>query len=220
MSMNRCARCVLVLAASTGLLLLVAALPSAALSAAEPAKPAQPAAAAAPGQPSAADMQAMMAAASPGEHHKRLGNFVGHWNTTTKMWMAPGAPPSESKGTMDSELTMGGRYLVSRHKGDMMGMHFEGQETDGYDNMTGKYVTSWIDNMGTGIMNLTGSCDDADCKSVTMSGDMIDPMTKEKGTYKSVTTWLTPASFKYEAYWSGTKGGEPVKMMEVTATKK
>ncbi|MDP9121920.1 MAG: DUF1579 domain-containing protein [Acidobacteriota bacterium] len=223
MSAHRLSRCLLVSAASTALLLLAAALPptahaSDASDASEnPAKPAPQGMA--PAQPSAAEMQAMMAAASPGEHHKRLGRFVGHWSTHTKMWMAPGAPPAESEGTMDSEWMMGGRYVVTHHKGNMMGMAFEGQETDGYDNVTGKYVLSWIDNMGTGIMSLTGACDDADCKAVTMSGDMVDPMTKQKGTFKSTTTWLTPSSFKYEAWFTGATG-ESMKMMEVAATKR
>jgi Protein of unknown function (DUF1579) len=217
MSANRLSRKLLVSAASIALLLSVTARPRAAHAAQEAAKPA-PQAAAAPGQAADAGMQAMMAAASPGEHHKRLGNFVGHWTTHTKMWMAPGAP-TESNGTMDSEWMMGGRYIVTRHKGNTMGMPFEGQEIDGYDNVTGKYVLSWIDNMGTGIMSLTGSCDDTDCKSVTMSGDMLDPMTKQKGTYKSTTTWLAPNSFKYEAWFVGA-GGDQVKVMEVVAKKK
>jgi Protein of unknown function (DUF1579) len=218
--MNRLSRTVPVLAAAAALALLAAAaVAPAAQAAPEPAKPAQPApATTAPAQPSAEEMQAMAAAMKPGEHHKRLGNFVGHWTTHNKMWMAPGQPPMENDGTMDSEWMMGGRYIVSRHKGNMMGMPFEGQEIDGYDNLTGKYVLSWIDNMGTGIMNMTGSCDDADCKAVTMTGDMIDPMTKDKGTYKSTTTWTSPTSFKYEAWWVSPKG--EMKVMEVAATKK
>jgi hypothetical protein len=209
-------RVLVLAAASTALLLLAAALPPAAHAGAEPTKPA--AAPAAPAQPSAAEMQSMMALMSPGEHHKRLGGFVGHWTTKNKMWMTPGQPPVENEGTMDAEWSMGGRYLVARHKGNFMGMAFEGQEIDGYDNLTGKYVQSWIDNMGTGILSSSGSCDDADCKAVTMTGDMVDPMTRKKGIYKATTTVVNPTTFKYEAWWTPEQG-DTVKMMEITATK-
>ena len=201
-------RCVIVAA---GLVAALTALPLAAQSGQQPAKPQ-----AAP-QMSGADMAEMMKTAAPGEHHKRLNEFVGHWTTHTKMWMAPGQPAMESDGTMDADWIMGGRYLVAHHKGIMMGMPFEGQEIDGYDNLSGKYVQSWIDNMGTGIISLSGSCDDAACKSVTTSGEMTDPMTKEKGIYKSVTTYLGPGSFKYESYWVA--NGNSTKMMEMTGTR-
>jgi hypothetical protein len=210
----RWSKCVSTLAV---LLLMAAVAPVVASAAQEPAKPQQAAPAGA--QMSAAEMQEMMKLGSPGEHHKRLGNFVGHWTTKTKMWMAPGQPPAESAGTMDAEWAMGGRYLMAHHRGMMMGMPFEGQEIDGYDNVSGKYVSSWIDNMGTGILNTSGSCDDPDCKVVTLTGEAIDPVSKEKGAYKEVTTWLGPGSFKFELYWTGASGTS-MKIMEMTATKK
>lgn len=209
----RLSKAVATLGAVTVLAVVAAALPA---QAQEPAKPAQAAPA---GAPSAADMQEMMKLASPGEHHKRLGNFVGHWKTHTKAWMAPGAPPVESDGTLDAEWVMGGRYVVSHHKGSFMGMPFEGQSIDGYDNVSGKYVSSWIDNMGTGVLSTSGSCEDSDCKVVSTSGEALDPMTREKGSYKLVTTWLSPASFRLDINWTGANG-QSAKVMEMTATKK
>ncbi len=35
-----------------------------------------------------------------------------------------------------------------------MGMPFEGMGIDGYDNLAKQYVSTWVDNMGTGIMNI------------------------------------------------------------------
>lgn len=208
----RLSKAVVTLAAGAVLAVTAAALPARAQ------QPAQPQAAPA-GGPSAAEMQEMMKIASPGEHHKRLGNFVGHWKTHTKAWMAPGAPPVESDGTLDAEWLMGGRYVVSHHKGSFMGMPFEGQSIDGYDNLSGKYVSSWIDNMGTGLLNTSGSCEDADCKVVSTSGESLDPMTREKGTYKLVTTWLGTGSFRLDINWTGANG-QSMKVMEMTATKK
>ncbi len=165
-----------------------------------------------------AEMEAMAKAATPGENHKHLGRYVGNWNTSMKMWMAPGTPPMESKGTMESEWILGGRYLQSTYKGDMMGQPFEGRATDAYDNVTKQFQSTWIDNMGTGIMISKGTCD-AGCKTLTMTGEMADPMTGNMMPVKSVTTFTAANSWKMEMFTSGPDGSS-FKMMEMTATKK
>ena len=57
------------------------------------------------------EMQAMMAAMSPGPEHKNLARYVGDWTFTNKMWMDPSAPPAEGSGTMHAETILGGRYV-------------------------------------------------------------------------------------------------------------
>ena len=172
----------------------------------EPAKP--PAANSMPGMDT--DMMKLM---SPGPNHKRFEAMVGTWNTHMKMWMAPNQPPVENDGTAESSMMLGGRYLVTHHKGTFMGMPFEGQGIDGYDNGTHKYMESWIDNMGTGILNLSGTCE-ADCKVLTETGELFDPSTGKKGTYRAVTTLIDANNYKYEAFF------DDVKMMELVATRK
>src|SRR6185295_10465864 len=165
-----------------------------------------------------ADMEAMMKAMSPGEPQKRLARLAGDWTFTSKMWMAPGAAPAESGGTMHGEVLFGGRYVEHHWKGNFMGMPFEGRGTDAYDNVAKMYVSSWIDNMGTGIMYSTGTCDDAG-KVCTHSGDMWDPMTGQKTTSKSTITWKDDNTFTLEMFGKGPSGQE-MKMMEITATRK
>ena len=167
--------------------------------------------------PDAAAQEAMMKAMMPGENHKVLGKFVGDWTFTNKMWMAPDQPPVESGGTMHAEWILDGRYVHSVYKGNMMGMPFEGHGTDGYDNVGKKYVSSWIDNMGTGIMMSTGSCDANNV--CTQSGDMLDPMSGQNMTMRSVTSWLSDTSFKMEMYAKDASGSE-TKMMEMVGTRK
>ena len=164
-----------------------------------------------------AEMEAMAKAATPGENHKHLGRYVGSWNTSMKAWMAPGTPPMESKGTMQSEWILGGRYLQSTYKGDFMGQPFEGRATDAYDNVTKQFQSVWIDNMNTGIMVMRGTCD-AGCKTMTMNGDMADPMTGKTMPVKSVTTFNDASSWKMEMFTTGPDGAS-FKMMEMTATK-
>ena len=48
-------------------------------------------------------MAAHMAAATPGEHHQFLQQFVGSWTLKIKMWQDPSAPPMVSEG--EAEVT-------------------------------------------------------------------------------------------------------------------
>jgi hypothetical protein len=176
-------------------------------------KPKEPAAA-----PSMGDMEAMQKAAALGEPQKKLGRLVGDWTFTNKAWMAPGQPPMEFSGTMHGVVLMGGRYVEHTWKGNFMGQPFEGRATDGYDNVAKQYVSSWVDNMGTGIMHQTGSCDDG-VKVCTYTGDVWDPTTGKKTTMKSVITWLDDNNFKNEMYGPGPDGKE-AKMMEIVAKRK
>lgn len=170
------------------------------------------------GAPGEAEMAAMMKAAQPGENHKHLARMAGDWEYTSKMWMAPGQPPEDSKGTMHGEMVMDGRYVQHHWKGNMAGMAFEGLGTEGYDNMTKKFVSSWIDNMGTGIMTSTGSCDAAG-KVCTSTGDMLDPMSGQMVTTKMVITWIDNDHFKNEMFGKD-PSGKDMKMMEINASRK
>jgi len=56
----------------------------------------------------------------------------------------------------------------------MMGMPFEGIGINGYDNLKKKFVSTWIDNMGTMIVMSTGTFDPA-TKTFTYMGEMDNP---------------------------------------------
>jgi uncharacterized protein DUF1579 len=167
---------------------------------------------------SAAEQEAMMKAMSPGEQHKHLALLAGDWSFTSKAWMAPGAPPAESTGTMHAEAVLGGRYVQSVWKGNMMGMDFEGHGTNGYDNVAKKYVSTWMDNMSTGIMYSTGTCD-AEHKRCEEKGSMMDPMTGKESYMRSVTNWSGNDSFTMEMYGPDPSGKE-FKWMEMSVKRK
>jgi Protein of unknown function (DUF1579) len=165
------------------------------------------------------EMQAMIAAMSPGPEHKRLARMVGDWTFTNKMWMDPSAPPAEGSGTMHAEMILGGRYVQAVWKGNFMGQPFEGHATEGYDNLSKKVVSSWVDNMGTGIMYSTGTCEQNGKVCTTTSNEMLDPMTGKMTSARSVITWTGDNSFKMEMYMKPA-GGAETKAMEMTVTKK
>src|ERR1051326_4649435 len=95
------------------------------------------------------DPQAMMEAyqklATPSEPHKQFASLVGSWTTTTKEWMEPGKPPTESTGSVEMKMLLDGRFLYQELNAQMMRQPFSGIGIDAYDNMTKKYVTAWMD---------------------------------------------------------------------------
>lgn len=169
------------------------------------------------------EMEEMMAqwmkANQPTEHHKKLEAFAGSWEFTTKSWMDPTAPPSESKGTSESRMIFGGRFLVEDVSGDMMGMPFHGMGITGYDNMNQKYLGFWIDEMMTSFMMSEGTFD-ASGKVLTMEGTYDDPVMGVKGKkFKGVARVVSPDQHIYEMYDTG-PDGKLYKNFEITYTRK
>jgi len=164
------------------------------------------------------EMEASMKLAAPGDHHKHLAAGIGKWDVAVKLWMAPGQPPAESTGTMESSWLLGGRFVETTYKGDLMGMPFEGHGVDGYDNGAHQYVSTWADNMGTMMMYFTGTCSD-DGKVRTMTADFTDPVTGQKMKNRSVTTVKDASSFTYEA-WMVDGEGHEFKQMEMVAARR
>src|SRR6185437_2413255 len=120
------------------------------------------------------EMKAWMDYMTPGKVHEMLAKSNGKWKTETSMWMAPNTEPQKSEGTCENTMILGGRYQQSMFHGNMMNMPFEGISTLAYDNAKKKFINSWIDNMGTGMMTMEGTWDDAS-KSITFTGTEMDP---------------------------------------------
>jgi len=184
-------------------------------------KPAQPPAAAAK-TPAANAQQAMMdamtKAMTPGENHKLLASLDGNWTFVNKYWMDPSGPPSESTGTATRAAIMGGRYFQGTFNGVMMGMPFEGQEIDAYDNITKRFVSSWIDNFGTGLTVLTGTYNPA-TKTLTYTGEEADLM-KPATKYRIRQVIRLESADRFVTEWYELRGGKEAKTMEIVYTRK
>jgi hypothetical protein len=172
----------------------------------------------------AADMQEMMKkwmeVATPGEAHKHLGQFVGKWETVTRMWWeGPGKPPTESKGASETKWIMDGRFLLEESSGEMMGKPYRGMSIMGYDNFKKKYVVSYIDNIGTAMYSGEGKFDMAN-KVLTSYGKMDEPMTGERDkTVKYVTRVLGKDKYIFEIF-EFVGGPNEFKAVEITYTRK
>ncbi len=150
---------------------------------------------------------------TPGEPHKRMAAEEGKWNDSMTFWMSPDAPPEKATATEDIKMVMGGRYQVSNVKGTMMGMPFEGRSTLAYDNATNEYISTWIDNMGTGLAVMRGKYNE-DSKSTSMTGSMVDPMTGKEKQMRQVYTFVDDNTRKMEMFETG-KNGNEIKTMEM-----
>jgi hypothetical protein len=162
------------------------------------------------------EMKAWEAYMKPGDVHKMLAKSDGKWKEDITTWMAPGQPPAKSTGSCVNKMIMGGRYQQSNHTGKMMGMPFEGQSTLGWDNAKKMLVSTWIDNMGTGIMHMEGTWDDA-TKSATFKGKCTDPVTGKEMDVKEIFTIVNDNSQKMEMFMM--HEGQEMKTMEIVFTR-
>jgi Protein of unknown function (DUF1579) len=185
--------------------------------AAETKKTAQP--------PDAEMMKQMMELAKLNDNHKLLAGMVGNWSYTVKMWMDPASKPSESTGTAVLKSVMDGRYVSGDYSGKfkmpgadgkMKEMNFKGMSLDGYDNVKQKFVSGWVDNMGTGIMLSEGAYDAA-TKTFTFNGE-YEAMPGMKSKVREVIKIADKDHHSMEYYED--RGQGEMKSMEINYSRK
>ena len=162
------------------------------------------------------EMKAWEASMTPGPQHELLASMNGDWNAKVKLWMDPSQPPTESDATTKNEMVMNGLYQRSTHTGTMMGMPFQGEAITGYDNPKKKFVSTWIDNMGSGIMMMEGNYDEKS-KSMILIGTMTDPMTGNDMKVKEVMTLNSADKHTFEMFMM--MDGSEMKTMEIVYTR-
>jgi len=165
-----------------------------------------------------AAMKAMMEAGAPGPHHKALEPMAGNFKYVNKFRMDPSQDWVTTEGEYNGEMAMDGRFLMVNVKGPMMGMTFQGMGCLGYDNMLQKFVAGWIDNMGTGIMRSEGTGSDGD-KTITFTGQMMEPMTKKMTDYKYVYEIKSNDEFTMRWWTPSMKDGKMFESMTITYTR-
>jgi len=167
----------------------------------------------APSAQSEAEMMAQWQAAStPALGHARLMSMVGTWRAKTTFTMAPGAPESVSAGTSVHRLVLGGRYLEQTYKGTSMGMPFEGIGFTGYDNVQQKYVGTWMDTFGTGMMTSIGTGRPTD-QRIDFVCEAIEPSGQKK-IFDAIIRIRDHEHHSYEM-WTMGPGGKSYRVMLV-----
>lgn len=165
----------------------------------------------------AAMMEAYRKAGTPGDQHAALAKMAGSYDMSIKSWNSPGAAPTVEAGTATRRMVLDGRVMVEEVQARMMGQPFTGHGLTGYDNVSGKWWSTWNDSMSTGLMVSEGTCDDKG--ACTFNGSWNDPITKGKVNARMTTRWTSPTVEVFEMYAPGPDGKE-AKMMEITYTKR
>ena len=160
-------------------------------------------------------MDAMMAAATPGEPHKRLAQSVGKYKATMHSWGHPGAEPVVTEMKVEREMQLGGRVLAEVWTGDFMGSPFNGYSRTGYDNQKKRYWTTWTDNMSTGLFIAYGEWDDKG--RLVFHGDAADPVTGDAIPTRSTVTYMDDGSEAMEMHQS--QDGQEYKSMAFVLTR-
>lgn len=163
-------------------------------------------------------MMEAMKRGAPGSDHHVLEPLVGKWKCTVRGWMKPGGPAEVSQGMGDNVWVLGGRFIKQEFKGDWAGMPFEGVGYTGYDNVRQEYTCVWLDNMSTGIMEVSGTFDPKS-KVIRTSGHFSCPMTGEKDRWvRSEVKIIDNDNNTYTSYFKGPDGKE-FKSMEISYTR-
>lgn len=178
----------------------------------EPTEEAQPAA----DYENAAMMEAWARASTPGEPHARLAQMEGDWDLEIQMWMDPDAPPIVETGTASSRMEFGGRFLVEEVNSSFMGQPFRGLGTHGYNNLTGEYEATWIDDHSTAIHTHRGQMEG---NQLVLTGRYPDAVTGEWKETRGVLTFVSPTEMRYASYEVSDDGNER-KVMEITYRKR
>lgn len=166
------------------------------------------------------DMKACMVAGTPGKMQEYLVKGAGVWHGKSTMWMFPGSDPVKSECTSTTTAIMDGRYVKVEIAGDMPGMGpFVGFGINGYDNVSQKFVSTWIDNQSTGIMNGVGELS-ADGKTMTWQYAFNCPVTKKPAIMREVETETGPNTRTFEIFGTEPKSGKEFKMMSIELTRK
>jgi Protein of unknown function (DUF1579) len=163
-------------------------------------------------------MKAMAEAVKPGPEHKKLEPLVGSWSFTCKMWMDPTKAPMESKGTIERQWILGGRFVEEKVTGTSFDGKpgFEGRGILGYDNAQKKYTMGWICSMSTGIENGVGTADTSG-KNFTFQTECFCPVRKTKIHGKNVLRIASSDRNVMEMF--EIEGGKEQKMMEIVCVR-
>lgn len=110
----------------------------------------------------------------PGEPHAFLAKQEGEFVATVKSFEDPSGEPEISESMVVRSMELGGRVLREEWTGTVMGMPFKGVGRTGYDNVTGRFWSTWTDNLSTGLFVAYGKrLEDG---SLEFKGEMPDPI--------------------------------------------
>jgi hypothetical protein len=167
------------------------------------------------------DMKAFAAAATPGKMQALLVGEAGTWEGKNTSWPAPDAPSMTSDVKSTIKPLMDGRYTQVEVHGEMPGMGpYHGLGLYGFDNVSQKFVCTWLDSFSTGMMNGTGELS-PDGKQIVWKYTYNCPITKKPAVMRQHESIGGGGGTKTLEMWGADpKSGKDFQMMRIEMTRK
>lgn len=134
-----------------------------------------------------------------GLQHQRLAKLVGTWKVTQSFWTRGNPTPQIDTGTATYAMVLGGRHLRQELRIDSSDKAFEALGYIGYDNMAGRYYSSWMDINFTGVIMAYGDYDAAS-RTYTFLGTLPGPAASEAVPLRGELKVVDANHFLYDFY--------------------
>ena len=161
--------------------------------------------------------KALENAMTPGEGQKRLEFLVGTFDVKVRVWLDPSKAPVESSATAVSTWVLGNRYVQQMMSGYIGDEPWSGIMYAGFDNVTKKYVSTYMDTGSTGMEWYTGTLDAAGTHG-RMTATMADELTGEPETLELRLT-IAANGDRVTELWQENRG-KMVKVVELQFSRK
>lgn len=148
-------------------------------------------------------------AATPGEEHEKLCEFVGDWSFEATTFLGP--KPETSAGTARFESILGGRYVVQTTRGKMLGQPFDGFALNGFDNVTREYFIFWADSWSTNVYEMRG-LRPKQGEPLVLAGQARDALSPEGRPWRMVQSWIENDEFRLEIFDTLERDGKPTEV--------
>ena len=146
----------------------------------------------------------------PTQEHATIMKSVGDWEGTITMHL-PGMPSTPNKAK-ETVTAFGGFWATSEFSCDFMGMPYQGHGCHGYDQNTGKFTGTWIDNMSSYLSVMEGEYIEGE--GLVMTWEAPD-MTGQMAPHKSVRVGDDNAYTM--TFWTGEQKSMVIDMKRVGA---
>lgn len=142
-------------------------------------------------------MKAWKDYSTPGDGQKLIGKLAGDWNAEINEYRDRTKPQVTSTAKVHNEMILDGRYLSTHYTGTMMGMPYDGMGTLAFNTGTSEYCSTWIDNLGTGIVYLKGNRN-IEGSELQLKGMGYDPVQNKEVNMRELIHFNTPNDITME----------------------